>query len=269
MRHHSPALLPPDMAALPPLRLRGRAAPLPSRQDPRRAPPWRGGAAAGSGERDWIRGSCGRGRHRPGRGRTAPRLGDALRGGSGAGGGCGALGRRGGERGRPRAWLHPGTARGARPHPGPGDAVGARRAGPERETRISGGRSGTALPAPRAPAAARPPLGVPGASPAHRPAAPGAAASPGPARAAASQASGASRAEGGVGSLGRPRGCGGMRRGPRGQLRRAPGREGPAGRSRAVSGVTRPPRHACLSSLRRLTAPIAARRVSALGASIS
>ncbi|XP_030808826.1 collagen alpha-1(III) chain-like [Camarhynchus parvulus] len=54
------------------------------------------------------------------------------------------------------------------------------------------------------------------------------------------------------GSSGEPRGV----RGPRG----VPGR---------ISGVTRPPRHACLSSLWRLTAAIAARRVSALGASIS
>lgn len=36
MRHHSPALLPPDMAAPPPLRLRGRAAPPLSRQDSHR-----------------------------------------------------------------------------------------------------------------------------------------------------------------------------------------------------------------------------------------
>lgn len=34
IRHHSPALLPADMAAPPPLRLRGRAAPPLSRQDP-------------------------------------------------------------------------------------------------------------------------------------------------------------------------------------------------------------------------------------------
>lgn len=190
-----------------------------------------------SHERDWIRGSCGRRRYRPSRGRAVPRPGDALRGGwTAAAGPSGSAAGSGAGSGADRGFIRaPRGGRGPIRVPAMLSGRGGRGWSGRRGSLAAG--AGRPCPPP-APGAARPPLGVPGASPAHRP---GAAASPGPAWAAASQASGASRAAGGAGCgvLGPapgPQGCVGNAERPEGRLRGVRGPRGVRG-----SGVARLP----------------------------